>query len=41
MRSKFTTTFEVLAEKTENAKFLIVFGFCHWAVDAMGVHLFQ
>lgn len=41
MRSKFTTTFEALAEKTENADFLIVFGVRHWAVDGMGVHLFQ
>lgn len=40
MRSKFTTTFETLAEKTENADFLIVFGVRHFAVDGMGVHLF-
>jgi len=30
----------VLAEKTENADFLIVFGIRHWAVDGMGVDLF-
>lgn len=39
MRSKFTTTFEVLLEKTENVNFLIVFRFRQSAVDGMGVDL--